>query len=351
MIVFVWSGFPQYGARCVGAFVKAHPEKEVLVIATRPRVPIKGMEALCDCRIRWINGGASDLRELSDFDFAAVEVLFVDGWYVPAFNMLRQRVAALGGRVFCMLDNNLQFYRGSYLKELVKALRFRLQIRRHFEGYLVPGQASIRLLRFYGVDADKITTGFYSADPTLFGAGRPMRERQRKIIYVGQLNDRKNVALACEAFCRSGIAKLGWSFDLYGSGPLREKLGRQYATSRSGVAIHSFVQPEELAALYQTAQAFILASKEEHWGLVVHEAALSGCYLMLSERVGAKDDFLGHGNGRSFNPLDIGAIENAFRTLAGMPNENLEEARTESLRMAARVSLNSFVRGVENLLK
>lgn len=250
-----------------------------------------------------------------------------------------------------MLDNNLQLYRGSYLKELVKALRFRLQIRRHFQGYLVPGRASAKLLRFYGAATDKIVTGFYSADSSLFGKGLPMRERQKKIIYVGQLNGRKNLLLSCEAFCCSGIARAGWSFDIYGSGPLREELKRRYAAVESGIVIHNFVQPEELAALYQSARAFILASKEEHWGLVVHEAALSGCFLMLSERVGAKDEFLGESNGLSFDPMSMRDIERVFRTLAGMSMDSLEKARMESLRLAESVSLNSFVRGVERLLK
>ena len=40
MICFAWDGFPQYAARCVGAFVKTTSE-QVVVVGTRPDVPVE----------------------------------------------------------------------------------------------------------------------------------------------------------------------------------------------------------------------------------------------------------------------------------------------------------------------
>ena len=53
MICFAWSGFPQYAARCVGAFVRQSNER-VVVIGTTPDVPIKGMETLSGCPVYWV---------------------------------------------------------------------------------------------------------------------------------------------------------------------------------------------------------------------------------------------------------------------------------------------------------
>ena len=57
----------------------------------------------------------------------------------------------------------------------------------------------------------------------------------------------------------------------------------------------------------------VLPSLEEHWGLVVHEAALSGCQLVLSHAVGAGSDLLEHGlNGFGFKAVTADEIAEAL---------------------------------------
>ena len=237
-----------------------------------------------------------------------ITTLFVSGWYVPAFNRLRDKVRANGGRVICFVDNNFIFS----LREIVKAIRFRLFFRRHYDGFIVPGRSGRRLLRFYGVPDDKIREGLYAADETLFTPGLPLEERPRKIIYVGQFCERKNVKRMVKAFLNAGVG--GWELELYGSGPLKDELVQTLQNSKvQTIHIHDFLQPEELAAKYREARIFCLPSVEEHWGLVVHEAALSGCALLLSDRVGAVDDFLEEGvNGLAFDSHDLGDMTAKF---------------------------------------
>ena len=269
MICFAWDGFPQYAARCVGAFVENTKEK-VCVIATRPKVPISGMERVAKCPIKWIED--DEMIAVED-----VDVLFVSGWGFPALNYIADQVRARGGKVVCMIDNCFgAFDVVGWLKEFCRAIRFRLRWRNKFDAYFVPGKAGRRMLRFYGVKNERIHEGLYSADESLFTCGESISKRDKKIIYVGQCIERKSVTRLCKAFI---VANPGdWSLDLYGSGPLRDKL-----PNNDCVRVHDFVQPEQLAALYRTARVFCLPSIEEHWGLVVHEAALSGCILLLSE--------------------------------------------------------------------
>ena len=346
MIVFAWAGFPQYAARCVGAFVKTTTEK-VVVVATRPTVPIEGMEALCGCPVRWIS--PDEPFNLSTFQPFNLSTIFVSGWNIPAFNRLRDQVRARGGRVICLVDNNFLFS----FKEIVKAIRFRLFLRRHYDGFIVPGKAGRRLLRFYGVPDEKIAEGMYAADETLFTPGPPLEERPKKIIYVGQFCERKNVKRLVEAFCRSlGVQAFrrldgdGWTLELYGSGPLREELNQTIKQSNNQtIHLHDFLQPEELAAKYREARIFCLPSLEEHWGLVVHEAALSGCALLLSDRVGAKEDFLEEGvNGLSFDPFDVDDMAEKFSEAMTRTFETKTAAEK-----AREMGLGKFVKAVERL--
>lgn len=349
MICFVWDGFPQYAARCVGAFVKSTSEK-VVVVATRPKVPIEGMEKVCGCTVHWVD--FDEKRPLKEVLGEVPRAAILSGWFSSLFNRWRDEVRAQGGRAIAMCDNN---WMGWSLREFVKALRFRLLFRNKYDGFFVPGTSGVKLLQFYGVEREKIATGMYSADASIFHDGKPLPEREKKIVYVGQFIERKNVRRMLEAFVRSRYeveGDSGWELHLYGSGPLKDELNQTIKQSNNQtIHIHDFVQPEQLASLYQSARIFCLPSLWEHWGLVVHEAALSGCALLLGNRTGAADDLLVEGkNGWAFDPYSVDDMARVMKIVMGADDATLTAMQTESLRMAKNVSLANFVRACENLV-
>lgn len=339
MICFAWSGFPQYAARCIGAFV-ATCKEECVVVATRPRVPVLGMEELCGCRVFWI-----DSEKEVNFSVLLSRVpktLLVDGWATRPFNALRDLVRAHGGRVFAMVDNNFIFS----FREFVKAVRFRLFLKHHYDGYLVPGKSSLKLLRFYGVSDQKVHNGMYAADEKLFFNAVPIERRDKKFLFVGQLCNRKNVVGLAECFLDiPRDVRREWRLEICGCGPDKERIPRD-----SAITVHDFVQPEELAKLYQTARVFVLPSKEEHWGLVVHEAALSGCVLLASRFVGAVEDFITEENGRVFDPSSRRNLQRALKWAMEIPDTTMKLASMASVDAAARISLKTFVEGVSSLI-
>lgn len=338
MICFAWSGFPQYAARCVGAFVRSTKER-VVVVADRPAVPVRGMEELAHCEVCWID--LSDNRTLVEVCGEIPRLLMVSGWGCSLFNRYRDEVRACGGRVCAMSDNNLVLS----LREILKSLRFRLLLAKKYDAYFVPGESGRRLMRFYGIPERKIVSGLYSADASLFCDKVPIIQRPRKLIYVGQFCDRKNVLAVCEAFVRVN-QKLNekWELVLCGCGPLERQIPRD-----ANIVVRSFVQPEWLCDLYNEARVFVLASKEEHWGVVVHEAALSGCYLLLSDRVGASMDFVDDENGVLFDPFDGRKLEFAMYDVLNARAEDFQKAEAASVRNAKKCSLEAFVRGVQRI--
>lgn len=346
MICFCWCGFPQYGARCVGDFVKKHPEEDVVVVATRPRVPIKGMDELAGCPVYWVEGKVSLSYQVPEINPAAIRVLFVDGWSEPAFNEMRDDVRKAGGKVICMVDNNLQFHQiGRFMiptfKEVLKSIRFRALLRKRYDGYFVPGEAGRKFFSFYGVSQSLVKTGFYSADSKVFFDGKPLDERAKEIIYVGQFCERKNVIRMVKAFMAAN-KNHDWRLALYGNGPLKDELLTLAKDSCDCVKINDFMQPEQLAAKYRESKVFCLTSVEEHWGLVVHEAALSGCILCLSNRIGAADDFITDANGCSFNPFNEDSIKLAFEKVMNLDSDALKAAHKMSLKVSKKASLEKF---------
>lgn len=344
MICFCWSGFPQYAARCVGAFV-AQSHEEVVVVATRPKVPVLGMENLCGCRVSWLETEATDII---DIDARLVSVVIVSGWFNPVFNRFVSRVIQMGGRTVVMVDNN---FRPSF-KEIIKAIRFRALFKRKYDRYIVPGASAKRLLKFYGVKEKDIRTNLYSADASVFFNGEDLDQRPKQIVFVGQLCERKNVLVLLEAFIKSRIWERGWQLLYFGSGPLRNELISRIVRHKMSdyVRVNDFMQPEQLAHEYRQSRAFVLPSIEEHWGLVVHEAALSGCLLLLSDRVGAAEDLAGEWNAFLFNPKSVSSIVSSFVKMASLSCSQLKKCQEESLRLANRISTEGFVKSLQSLI-
>ncbi len=86
------------------------------------------------------------------------------------------------------------------------------------------------------------------------------------------------------------------------------------------VYFHGFRQVDELPGFYALAEAFILPSKEEEWGLVVNEAMAAGCPVLVSSAAGCCEDLVEEGvNGWSFAPARPQQLAELLHHLADDP--------------------------------
>ena len=218
-------------------------------------------------------------------------------------------------------------------------------------------------MRFYGVSDRQIVEGSYSADASLFSNGLPLVERKKEMIFVGRFIAIKNIERLIKAFIVAN-EKRDWQLALYGCGPLEKELRTiDPHLNEKGVRLNAFLQPEELSEKYKEARFFCLPSLHDHWGLVVHEAALSGCALLLSERVGSAVDLLGESilentscsfkrfeNGCSFNPNNMDALTAAIRRAMSFSTQEYETAQKVSLDLASRHSLEKFALALKRMV-
>lgn len=339
MICFTWWGLTQYAARAIEAFNKVSKEP-VIVVATRPRSsPVEGMERILSCPVVWVETDDVDVVKRLP---VVPRVVFVSNWNIACFRKIEKEVRKSSGIAIAMVDTDFRLN----LKEFVKAIRFRLLLRRRFDRFFCVGASGERLLRFYGAPSRSVFKGLYGADSTLFTNGLSIMDRPKRIIYVGQFIGRKNVLRLVEAFRRFHARHLDWELEMCGHGVLHNQI-----PSMPGLVVHDFVQPEKLSLLYRNARAFILPSIEEHWGVVVHEAALSGCFLLLSKSVGAGEDFAVDENSERFDPNSVEAIEAALERFVNRRPSQLEIAQKKSLELAMNFGLGRFVAAVEQMVK
>ena len=313
-IAFSWNGLPQYAARLLAA-VRQERGQTFPVIGSRPAVPVGGIEEALGWPAHWVE--ATRPVSWKELGLPVPKVFFQSGWAYPAFNSLGDEVRAAGGKVCLLMDNN---WRGD-LRQILGAPWFRLCQRRKFSAVLVPGKSGRRLARWYGMPDEKIFEGMYGADPQLFFNGPPLSARPQRIIFVGQYIERKGCVPLARAFAVVAHLLPGWELCMYGSGPLQSAI-----PAHPQIKVHGFVQPEQLGALYREARIFALPSHSEAWGLVVHEAALSGCQLLLSEAIGSAPDFASSHNSRLFKHGDESGMASAMLELAQFEAPGVSQA-------------------------
>jgi glycosyltransferase involved in cell wall biosynthesis len=85
------------------------------------------------------------------------------------------------------------------------------------------------------------------------------------------------------------------------------------------------------------ARLFILPSRNDNWGVALHEAALSRCLLAASSTVGATSELMPEDSPLKFAPGSAVAIRDALKHASGLTDEV-----TDSLADAAHARAGNF---------
>ena len=177
---------------------------------------------------------------------------------------------------------------------------------------------------------------------------RPRGARPFTLLFVGQLIERKGVDLLLHAFIAACARRSDLQLRLAGEGPLRARLEAMVPPGlRTRIEFCGFVPWEALPALYADADALVLPSRHDGWGLVVNEALASGIPVIASEAVGAGLDLLRDGAAGLRVPVgDCAALAEA---LVRIP-ETAEQMGRAARALAAKLSPADAARRLFTLL-
>ena len=233
----------------------------------------------------------------------------------------------------------------TYQKGLIAALK-RFFLRR-VDAVAAFGTQAARWAHALGVPSERIVIGINTVDMEWYRAqalrwessAELQRARERYpveglLLYVGRLLAHKNLAAVLQALALAGTPELGLL--IIGTGP--EQPALQRLCRRLGIAQRVWFlppqPPEQLPLYYVLADALVLPSRIEPWGLVVNEALACGTYVLCSRRAGAAYDLIRPGwNGELFDPDVPTELAHHLRALpAQLP---VLRARREQIRQHA----------------
>ncbi len=212
------------------------------------------------------------------------------------------------------------------LKQKIAIVLSRFTLLKIFSHAWVPGQQQFTYVNKLGFKPNKIYKGFYSCNYFKFEKVyktnfiEKTKNFPHKFLFVGRYYEFKGLKELWQAFIelQSEIPN-EWELWCLGTGDLKP-------IEHPKIKHFGFVQPNDLENYLKQTGVFILPSRFEPWGVVVHEFATAGFPLLLSNAVGAKHQFLSEGNnGISFNHSSVNSIKQTLKKIIQLSDFELIE--------------------------
>ena len=199
------------------------------------------------------------------------------------------------------------------------------------DGFVVPGRSAYEYIRAQAVGDKESFIAPNAVDNQLFADGAEIarknagehRDRlklpQRYFLFVGRLVREKGIFELLSAYGHLD-AELRQQVGLVivGDGACRGELQRLAASISPGTLVFAgFVHRDELGAYYGLAEALILPTYTDTWGMVVNEAMACGLPVIVSAAAGCSADLIRENwNGILIKPKDVDGLELAMRRVA-----------------------------------
>lgn len=224
-------------------------------------------------------------------------------------------------------------------------------VRSLFDAVMVPSDRTEFFARRLGFGEGDVIRGSLSADTTLFGSGpRTGEELQQRATFLAcmRLVHHKGADVLAEAYRSYRAASASpWGLRVAGLGPLAPSL-----EPIPGVELLGFRQPAEVADLMREASCLVVPSREEPYGVTLHEGALSGLPVVTTYFVGAAPFFVQDGqNGWTVPGGDADALAEAMLRVERLDAARLGAMSDVSRALGARTSSAGWARNLDEQLR
>ena len=266
--------------------------------------------------------------------FRPNRVILTGSYALPTIQMLAWWLT-LNGTAWWYWAEELNWAPVGFAGRLARRL-FRPVLKRA-NGILAIGKRSAASFRRLGVPDEMIRIYHYYADAEHFTLSDEVRATHRRqirtrfgipldattFLFAGQLIVRKGVDIILHALAR--LAKRGvrpWLL-IAGDGPEAKSLERLVAELdlTEQVRFAGFVQVPDLPSYAAAADALLVPSRREGWGLVVSEFMAAGLPVVASDVVNSALNLIESGvSGYLFPSEDVDALEQVLFELASSPS-------------------------------
>lgn len=206
-----------------------------------------------------------------------------------------------------------------------------------------------------GADTDYVDSGAtsWNIHPYSFTSVAPIAAYVRptknplKLLFVGQLIDRKNILFLLESLKEVQVRV---HLDIIGSGPQLETCKKYIsANSLQHINFRGQLALQEVYSIMRHSDVLILPSKYDGWGAVINEAMASGMAIIASDGVRASNIIENSENGFVYNKNDNKELSHLITSLA----DNLsivDKMKANNLKKAETFSSVALAKKLENII-
>ena len=174
------------------------------------------------------------------------------------------------------------------------------------------------------------------------------------VLFCAKLQAWKRPQDVLQAFAKANVPSA--YLVLAGEGPLRESLETEAKSLKilDQVKFLGFVNQSQLPSVYTAADLFVLPSEHEPFGVVVNEAMLCNCAVVVSDQVGARYDLIREGETGFVYPC--GDIEALTKILQKMLTDKVQLSQMGKMayqqmeHWSHRDRVEAVIQGIEKAL-
>jgi glycosyltransferase involved in cell wall biosynthesis len=277
-------------------------------------------------------------------------LVVVSAWQDPLYIKVVRRIRMNGAFVVCCLDSQ---WKGTFKQHVASLLGYTDFLYRYFSHAWLPGAPQYEFARRIGFRKADLIFDLYSADISLFQEAYCRYSMNKKnkyphrFLFVGRFEKVKGLDILLNAWNHIKSQRRDWELHLIGNGSIKDQLSQC-----EGIVIKDFMQPEILVQEVENAGCFILPSRHEPWGVVLHEFAAAGLPLIASDVVGSTSSFLVPGlNGFRFKSLDFHELADTLLKVISISDEKLIEMSRSSYLLSDRITPYTSANNLVSILK
>ena len=336
-VVISWNELPKYVAYPLKEIIKKNPK--IKIVSIKSKLPIRNLEKIINKKIYWIKD-----RKLkwSDMGLKIPDIYFQAGWYKKSFSSLGKEVKSNGGKIALISDNSFK----NNLRQKIGSIIYRIKYLNYFDAVWVPGRLGVKLMKFFGVPKHKIFQGLYCSNQNIFKKGKTIHKRQKNFLFVGNLVKKKGVAELVNSFKLFLNSNSDWRLTIVGEGPLKSIIPKHKSIKYLG-----FKTPEEIAKLMQRSRFLVLPTHIDQWPLVINEATLCGCGLIITDVVGNIPEFSNSKNTLLCKVSSEDSLLASFKKASKLSDKKLDKMYNESLRLSSKYVIKNWVKNCQNIIK
>lgn len=242
------------------------------------------------------------------------DIIFMASWNYKHYMKLSKKYKKEGVPVISCFDNQWKGSIRQYIGKLISPYLLKPVI----DNFIVPGDRQAQLAKKLGYPEPH--HGFYCANSNNFKDIKPNLSAKR-FVFIGRFVEQKSVIELIEAYKRYRLTVSNpWTLLMIGNGPMKNE-----CINIEGIEVQDFYQPNLLSKKFSESSCFILPSKHENWGLVIHEAALAGLPIICTNACGASTWFLREGQNGYLTATNSKSIMNAMIKIHKSPLSKIED--------------------------